>query len=226
MPLRRTHGIICLVTDRRRLAATAPSTTLAEFVGTAADAGVDLIQIRERDMEAGDLVDLVKGCVGAAEKTSAAIVVNERADVAMAAGAHGVHLRSDSFDAGRLRTLVPSTFIIGRSLHDAGEAAATTRQGGTDYVILGTMFPTESKPRSVRLQTLQTMTGLAAASPVPVLPIGGITLDRAAEVARAGAHGVAAIGLFLPPKGISLETHLHTVVRRLRHVFDTCRAVP
>lgn len=226
MPLARSHGIICLVTDRRRLAAASPSATLDAFVGAAAEAGVDLIQIRERDLEAGELVDLVKRSVAAVANTSARIVVNERTDVALAAGAHGVHLRGDSVDAARLRAAVPPGFIIGRSVHDASEAAATARQGGVDYVILGTMFPTESKPAAVRLQTMTGLAAASAASPVPVLPIGGITLERAADLTRAGAAGIAAIGLFVPAGGISIEKHLRTVVQQLRHLFDTCRAVP
>ena len=226
MALARTRHLICLVTDRRRLADSSPSFSLVDLVGAAARTGVDLIQIRERDLEARELTALVRQCVAAAQGTSASIVVNDRADVAMAAGAHGVHLRTDSMDAPRARKLLPPGFIVGRSVHGVEDAALAAGAGGLDYLILGTMFPTASKNPPHRLTT---MTGLAAVSahiPIPVLAIGGITVARAEDVARAGAAGVAAIGLFIPPAGVSIETHLHTRVTDIRRAFDTCGAVP
>lgn len=226
MPLSRTRPLICLVTDRRRLAASAQSIGFVDFVGAAARAGVDLIQIRERDLHARELTGLVKQCVAAAQNTSAKIIVNERADVTLAAGAHGVHLRSDSIEAPRIRGLLPPDVIVGRSVHGVEEASAAARSGGLDYLILGTLFPTPSKDPSHRLTT---MTGLAAACAlvsIPVLAIGGITVERAEDVARTGASGVAAIGLFLPPAGTPADRHLHARVTDLRRVFDTCGAVP
>ena len=225
MALSRMRYLICLVTDRRRLSESSPSLSLVDLVGAAARVGVDLIQIRERDLEARALTALVRQCVAAVNGTSASIVVNDRADVAMAACAHGVHLRTDSIDAPRVRELLPADFIVGRSVHGVEDATLAARSGGLDYLILGTMFPTASKDLPHRLTT---MTGLAAVSahiPIPVLAIGGITVARTEDVARAGA-GVAAIGLFIPPAGASIETHLHARVTEIRRAFDTCGAVP
>lgn len=226
MALSRMRHLICLVTDRRRLAESSPSLSLVDLVGAAARVGVDLIQIRERDLEARELTALVRQCVAAVDGTSANIVVNDRADVAMAAGAHGVHLRTDSIDAPRVRELLPAGFIVGRSVHGVEDAALAARSGGLDYLILGTMFPTASKNPPHRLTMMTGLTAVSAHIPIPVLAIGGITVARTEDVARAGAAGVAAIGLFIPPAGASIETHLHARVTDIRRAFDTCGAVP
>jgi thiamine-phosphate pyrophosphorylase len=226
MPLSRTRHLICLVTDRGRLARAAPGVHLVDLITGACRAGVDLIQIRERDLDARALTSLVKRCVAAAAGTSARIVVNERLDVALSAGAHGVHLRSDSIEAPRVREVSPAGFIIGRSVRGVEEAVAAERSGGLDYLILGTLFPTESKDPSHRLTTI---TGLAAACAlvsIPVLAIGGITTARAEEIVKTGAAGIAAIGFFLPDPGTAVDQHLHARVSELRRVFDTCEAVP
>jgi thiamine-phosphate pyrophosphorylase len=217
--------IICLVTDRRRLAALAPI-TLPDFVGAAAHAGVDLLQIRERDLDARPLAILVRECLSAIRGTDAKLVVNDRADVALAADADGVHLRHDSIDGVRIRDLAPegSAFIVGRSIHRA-EEATPARTGALDYVILGTMFSTSSKDPSHPLMTMTGLAGACATSDVPVLAIGGMTIERAREVVKAGARGIAAIGMFLPPSGVTASRHLRDVVTDLRRVFDTCGAV-
>jgi thiamine-phosphate diphosphorylase len=229
MPLSRQRNLICLVTDRRRLSPEndgQASDRLVELAGEAAKAGVDLIQLRERDLEARDLTSLARRMVAAVDGTSTKIIVNDRADVALAAGAHGVHLRSDSIDAGSMRRLLPSDAIIGRSVHGPGDTADAARAGGLDYLILGTLFPTASKDVTRALTTIRELSAACAATSVPILAIGGLTLERAEEVAKAGAAGVAAIGLFLPPIGVPLGRHLSTHVTSLRRAFDTCGAVP
>lgn len=233
MPLSRSRHLICLVTDRHRLLGDLAGGNgagaidrLVELAGAAGRAGVDLIQIRERDLEAGDLTRLVRRCVSAVAGTRSMIVVNDRADVAVAAGAHGLHLRSDSIEAARVRRLVPADFIVGRSVHSVEEATVATRAGGLDYLILGTLFPTPSKEANHRLTTMTGLAGACAVVPIPILAIGGLTLERAEEVASMGAAGIAAIGLFVPPAGQPVAGYLEDVVAELRRVFDTCRAVP
>jgi thiamine-phosphate pyrophosphorylase len=226
MPLSRTRSVIGLVTDRARLAASCPSLDLVDFVEAAAASGIDLIQIRERDLDAGELTRLVKRCVAVMCGTPARIIVNDRADVAVAAGAHGLHLRGDSIQAGRVREMLAPGFIVGRSVHGVEDAVDAARSGGLDYLTFGTMFPTLSKPP---LHRLSTMTGLAvvcASISIPVLAIGGMTVERAQEVARAGASGVAAVGLVVPPAGLPVAEHLRARVAELRRAFDTCGAVP
>jgi thiamine-phosphate diphosphorylase len=193
--------LVCLVTDRVRLLGTpvldeAGMASIAALAGEAARAGVALIQVREPDLPARQLSDLVRACCDAVAGTDARVLVNDRLDVALAAGAHGVHLRSASFPASEVRRLAPPAFVVGRSVHDAAEARAVAAGGDLDYLIAGTVFPTPSKP-GARLLGLDGLRAVVEAAGVPVLAIGGIASgDRAAAVAGTGAAGVAAIGLF------------------------------
>ena len=141
--------MLCLVTDRHRLAGRIgcdPSEALSRLPGlvaAAAAAGIDLVQVRERDLEAGALSRLVEACLDAVAGSTTRVVVNDRLDVALAAGAHGVHLRGDSFSIERARRLTPTGFLIGRSVHSAGEAEAAA---DASYLIFGTVFTSRSKP--------------------------------------------------------------------------------
>ncbi|NOT45454.1 MAG: thiamine phosphate synthase [Acidobacteria bacterium] len=185
--------VICLVSERRRLASR--GATLPDLVAGAAAAGVHLVQVREPDLTARELSALVRRCVDAVAGTHARVVVNDRLDVALEAGAHGVHLRGTSFAARGLRALVPPGFLIGRSVHDAHEAGELGGPGDVDYIVAGTVFPTSSKPGRAA-EGAGWLAAVVAATTVPVLAIGGVTLDRVSDVARSGAAGLAAIGLF------------------------------
>jgi thiamine-phosphate pyrophosphorylase len=220
---------ICLVSDRHRLSpASDPAESLARlvtFVGAAARAGVDMIQLRERDLDARDLAALTVRCIDEAAG-HAPVLVNDRLDVAVAARAQGVHLRSDSVDGSAARALAPPDFLIGRSVHGTAEAVEAGRGGSLDYVFCGTIFPTASKPAGHQPSGLAMLASVCAAVPIPVVAIGGITLERVEGAVRSGAAGVAAIGLFVPPRGVPFERHLAETVNTLRQVFDTCGALP
>lgn len=219
--------MICLVTDRSRLSAGADSIDrLVDLVAAAGRAGIDLVQVRERDLDARALTALVARCVEALEGTSTKVVVNDRADVAVAARADGVHLRSDSIAAPAVRTLLHQGALIGRSVHSVAETAAIAGAGGADYYIFGTVYQSASKPPGHPLAALDEFSAAArAAAGIPMLAIGGMTVERASEVARRGAAGIAAIGLFVPPSGASAEKHVRTIVAALRRAFDTCETV-
>jgi thiamine-phosphate pyrophosphorylase len=179
--------IICLVTDRRR----ADPVLQAR---RAADAGVDLIQVRERDLEALALAEIVTGVLHGVRGTETRVVVNDRLDIALACGADGVHLRSDSIPAQAARALAPAGFLVGRSVHGTDEAVRSAAH--VDYLIAGTVFATASKPDGRRLIGPDGLRAIVAAVSVPVLAIGGVTADRVETIAECGAAGVAAIGLF------------------------------
>jgi thiamine-phosphate pyrophosphorylase len=234
--------MMCLVTDRRRLSGGRDAIDrLVDLVTAAARAGVDVIHVRERDLDARDLGALVSRCVKGVERTGARVVVNDRVDVALASGAHGVHLRSDSIPAGAARSLLPAGAVVGRSVHGVEETSAVSRAGGLDYLIFGTLFETGSKEPNHQLATLDELAaacrvasaGLSerpgmdrkAGRGIPVLAIGGITLENASLVRRAGASGVAGIGLFIPPAGQEADGYLEAVVSRLRRTFDSVEAV-
>jgi len=197
---------ICLVTDRRRRP---PIEQAAE----AADAGVDFVQVRERDLPASELVSLVAGVVGVTRGSRTRVLVNERLDVAMACGADGVHLRGDSIPPSRARSIAPPGFLIGRSVHKKAEALAVAAD--VDYLIAGTVFPTASKPGATDLLGVDGLAAIASAVSAPVLAIGGMTLERVDAVAAAGAAGVAAIGLFA-----DRDRPIKQVVRALRERFN------
>jgi len=224
---------ICLVTDRRRLVAAgagdldARSCLLAQ-ARFAAEGGVDLIQVRERDLEAAALAALVSDLLAITRGTPTRIIVNDRLDVALAAGADGVHLRADSIAIAAARRLAPAGFLIGRSVHSVEEAA---QSGDADYVVAGTVFPTPSKDASHRLLGIDGLRRLVASTPVPVLAIGGVTAERCDVVAATGVAGVAAIGLFMGALGESGARpcgaiDLRAVVARARRAFDSVKTGP
>jgi len=189
----------CLVTDRRRLcpgadSAAAALACLVEQARRATAAGVDLIQIRERDLEAAALAALVSEIVAVTRGSTTRVVVNDRIDVALASGADGVHLRGDSVAVEAARRLLAAPLLVGRSVHNVDEARAAS---GADYLIAGTVFSSPSKPDAAELLGLDGLRAIVRATSVPVLAIGGITSDRIADVLATGAAGIAAIGLFI-----------------------------
>ena len=182
--------IVCLVTDRRRRPP-------VEQAREAAEAGVDIIQVRERDLEARALCVLVADVVAATRGSATRVVVNDRLDVALAAGADGVHLRGDSIPPARARSLAPAGFLVGASVRTGAEAVDASRW--CDYLVAGTVFPTTSKPGMTAFLGLDGLASIARAVSIPVLAIGGVSIDRLAGIEAAGARGVAAIGLFADP---------------------------
>ena len=226
--MRLERPILCLVTDRRRLAGgdegfETARVRLAELARDAVDAAIDLIQVRERDLETARLVDLVSDLVDIARGSTTRIIVNDRVDVALACGAGGVHLRSDSIapasyvasDFGRTTDLrrTPADFLVGRSVHQLAEALE--HAPAVDYLIAGTVFPTVSKPTADRLLGESGLSQMAAAVRVPIVAIGGVTVERVPAIAASGASGVAGIGLFLP-SAISMRK----VAAAVRAQFD------
>jgi len=200
--------MICLVTDRRRR-------DVVRQTAAAAAAGIDLVQIRERDLEGGPLLHLVTAVVGAAAGSATRVVVNDRLDVAVAGGADGVHLRGDSFDSSAVRAVVQKRALVGRSVHSREEAERAAPH--VDYLIAGTVFPTASKSDSVPLLGLDGLRSICRAVAVPVLAIGGMTLEALDEVAAAGAAGVAGIGWF------DGATDFEAIVAAVRTRFDSAR---
>lgn len=189
----------CLVTDRRRLRPEAAGFAaclqgLVDQAIWATRGGVDLLQVREPDLDGVRLAELVTALVGASRGSAMRVVVNDRLDIALACGAHGVHLRHNSLPAAEARRIAPPGFLVGRSVHGVAEALAA---GPVDYLIAGTVFRTPSKPADAPLLGIDGLAAVVTAVRVPVLAIGGITSDRVEEVVAAGAAGVAGIGLFI-----------------------------
>ena len=211
------HPVICMITASAR-AGGDEEHALVERVGAAARAGVHLIQIRQPQIEGRALKRLVERSVQVAKGTAARILVNDRVDVALVAGAHGVHLRGGSMPAARVRAIAPRGFVIGRSVHSAGEGARVAQEGNLDYLIFGTVFTTRSKP-GIAAAGIDALAAACAGVAIPVLAVGGMTAAGLGAVARAGAAGYAAVGLFADcPLG-----QMASVVQQASSAFDTPR---
>lgn len=209
--------VLCMITDRRRAGS---EEALVAQVAAAARAGIHLVQVRERDLEGGPLLALVEQCLAAVRGTTTRVLVNERLDVALAAGAHGVHLRGDSVAATRVRAMVPQGFVIGRSVHDQDDTRRAVRDGA-DYLLFGTVFETASKPGRMG-SGVRALAAVAGMTSIPVLAVGGVVPERAGEIARAGASGVAAIGMFMD----AAPSRLAAIVDSLATAFDSAATAP
>ena len=182
----------CYITDRRQL----PSReALLEAIGRNLAAGIDWIQIREKDLSARDLFDLVQCAQALPNPAAAKILVNTRVDVALAAGAAGAHLPSGSPPPCRWRAIAPPNFLIGVSCHTLDEARAAEHDGA-GYIFFGPVFTPRSKPADLPARGLDRLAEAAHAVGIPVLALGGITSENASQCISAGAAGVAAISLF------------------------------
>lgn len=150
---------------------------LAAAGGDAWDA-VDIVQVRGKDLPAGDLETLARVWIAALEEHSTLVVVNDRLDVALAAGADGVHLGRNDLPVDEARSTTPEGFVIGATAHGAAEIARA-QAAGADYAGLGAFFPTDTKAGATVLDPA----GLRSPAPtIPVVAIGGITAQRVAEV--------------------------------------------
>jgi len=182
---------------------------------------VDFIHVRERDLEAGALLALVRRLAIEAPGSAERMLVNDRLDVAMAGGVRGVHLREASFGVGEVR-LVSAACAIGASVHDV--TGARRRRGAT-YLVAGTVRPTPSKAPDRYLGWEGLREVVRAAEGCPVLGIGGLDLPEVPDLARSGAAGLAGVGAFIPPNPCDVRSFVQNCARNLRLAFDSARRV-
>ncbi len=232
--------VLCHITDRRQLR----SVPLAVIIRETLRAGVDILQIREKDLPTRQLMALVEEAVSAAREFPSAVrasrpssvhdepprqpvilseakdlrssplararvVVNDRLDVALAAGAGGVHLGGQSMPVSTVRQAAPHPFVIGVSCHSLGEAIAA-ESAGADYLLLGPVFETPSKLKYGPPLGLDELRKVTAQVRRPVLALGGITVERVRPCLEAGAAGIAGIRIFQECESIE------ALVRELR----------
>jgi thiamine-phosphate pyrophosphorylase len=176
-----------------------------------ARAGVDAVQLREKEIDDRALLALARAARAALDGHSTRLLVNGRADVALAAGADGVHLPADGLPAAPLRSLLSPGMLLGVSTHSLAEVEQA-RRDGADYVVFGPVWETPGKTAAAAPPGLAALAAAAAVG-IPVYALGGVTLDRFAAVAAAGAAGAAAIRLF---QG---ETPLEQIVEAARAAF-------
>ena len=174
------------VTDRRQTA----GRPLYDVVHAALDGGVRAVQLREKDLEGGELYRLAARLRDLTARYAARLLINDRLDVALAAGADGVHLGQTSLPVSTARQLLGPDKLIGVSTHSPDEITAAQ---GADFVVFGPVYFTPSKAGYGQPQGVARLRQAVRHSPVPVFAIGGIQADRIAAVRSAGAHGVALI---------------------------------
>jgi thiamine-phosphate pyrophosphorylase len=182
---------------------------MADWLRAAGEAGIDAVQLREKDLDDRALYELTR-LARSILPPAVRLLVNGRLDVALAAGADGVHLPADGVPVAALRARFGSGTLIGRSAHTLAEVERA-RDDGADYVTFGPVYATPGKGAPAGLDEL----ARAAACGLPVYALGGITLERLGAAAAAGAAGIAAIRLF---QSTSVP-HLAALTRAAREHF-------
>jgi thiamine-phosphate pyrophosphorylase len=218
MPLDLTKPISYLITDGRTTRDTTSASTeftrLFALVGACVLARITLVQLREKSLRPRVLYELTRRAVELTRGSETRLLINDRADIALAAGADGVHLTTRSLDPLVVRNISPRDFLIGVSTHSLDEAR-TASNSDADFAVFGPVFDTPAKhaddvpsPPPPGLEGLRE--AAHALAPFPLLALGGVTRENIRHVIQAGAQGIAAIRLF------SDESELDTVVRELR----------
>ncbi|ABG05323.1 thiamine-phosphate pyrophosphorylase [Rubrobacter xylanophilus DSM 9941] len=198
---------IHLITDRRRARIGLEEAVLAALRG-----GVDWVQLREKGGPAAGLYETALRIAPEARRRGVGVLVNDRVDVALAAGADGVHLAARSLPPAVARSLISGGMLLGVSVHSLQEARRAV-EGGADYVTFGHVYPTASKP-GLPPRGVRELARIVESVEVPVLAVGGIDASNVREVLSTGASGIAVISAILAaadPEGAA---------RRLRRAVD------
>ena len=183
---------LCLVTDRRLC-----NSDLEELERRVVDAvkgGVNLVQLREKDLPGGQLLELA-GRLRKATDGSALLFINERVDVALACGADGVQLGEDGLPLGAARKVAGENLIIGRSVHSM-ESAIAAEDEGAGFLVVGAIFPTDTHP-GAEPEGPQLLSRIMGKVGIPFAGIGGISAANVDKVIGAGASGAAVISTIL-----------------------------
>ncbi len=190
-PAALPYPALCLVTDRKYVR----GRSLSDLVSEAVEGGVNIVQLREKDMAAGELLALAEAMRNVTAKANALFLVNDRVDVALAIGADGVELGEEAMPVAAVRRIASRQLLIGRSVHSMDGAREAEAQGA-DFLVVGAIFPSVSHPGAVPAG-LELLAQIQTAVHIPFLAIGGVDVTNVAKVIAQGAAGVAVITAIL-----------------------------
>jgi len=199
-----------LITDRMQTAGRA----LPAVVADALRGGLRSVQLREKDLTAGQLFDLAVELRKLTREFGARLLINDRIDVALAVAADGVHLGKASLPVSEARRLLGSERLIGYSAHSADEALQA-ELGGADFVTLGPVYRTPSKALYGEPLGVSALSDATSVVNIPVFALGGVKQTSVAEVLSAGARGVALISAIMAASNPKFETEL--LLRTIAH---------
>ena len=218
MPLNPNRPLLYLITSGATSEQTTSSSNeyaeVLKIIDTAVAAGIDIVQLREKNLTTRVLFELADQAAEITRGTPTQLLINDRSDVAVAVGADGVHLTTQSIPIAAVRAAFGPELLIGVSTHSF-EEAESAKTNGADFIVFGPVFETLSKQsygKPVGVEALGQV--ISAVAPLPVIALGGIDRDNVAECARAGVAGVAAIRLFNEPHT------LNQVTREVRARFE------
>ncbi len=205
------NNLIYLITNRKSYQSDdrgSESDKQIEAVRIAAEAGCQLIQIREKDLDTRALSRFSRSAIEAAHRYDKKVLINDRLDVAFAVGADGVHLRVDSIPCSVARRAADARgltdFMIGVSTHSLDQALDAW-DSGADFIVCGPVFETPTKMAYGAPLGLERFGEICRRVRIPVIALGGVTLANYREALEAGAAGIAAIGLFANPDKLKLD---------------------
>ena len=190
-----------LVTDRHQTG----GRPLVPLVEEAVAGGLRAVQVRERDLDTPDLLALARDLCAAAHARGVRVMINDRADLALALGTAGVHLRSDSLPVSAARRLLGPDCLIGASAHSPDDVARAESEGA-DFTVLGPIYDTPSKRGYGPPVGLRPLEDAVRRCRIPIFAIGGVTVARVAELRGAGAHGVAVVSAILSAPSVESVT--------------------
>jgi thiamine-phosphate pyrophosphorylase len=183
---------LTLVTDRTQTRGRDLATVVLECVA----AGLPAVQVREKDLSAAEVAALCRRLREPTRERGTVLIVNDRADVALAVGADAIQRTHASLSVADIRRVVDKRLNIAASVHSR-EDALTAEAEGADWIVFGPVYDTASKRPYGPPQGLARLEAVTGAVKIPVIAIGGIMPERVGEVRAAGAHGVAAISAIL-----------------------------
>lgn len=190
------------VTDRKMLG----NTTEAEAARLCFEGGADVVQLRLKDADGGEMLGIAREMQAVADEFNGFFIVNDRLDVAILAGADGVHLGQSDIPVREARKLAGDDMIIGASVNSVEEAIKAV-EDGADYLGVGSIFATDTKPDAEQGIGLDAIFDIKRAVDVPVVGIGGINAGNLLDVIHAGADGVAVVSAIMSKPDIKKAAH-------------------